>query len=159
MGKDKPLPIARQDDTQTEMIMTPNGSSAMMPVNRLTIRRWCNSALLLTLIALSLIVPFALLYWGIDQLGFGTVITRQGDRETDFIALLYFSMGTFFRIGYGDQVPTGWNYLLVGLKALSSFLLEVIFLAQVVMATAERYFLQQIRAYLEDFPSVNLRRY
>lgn len=131
----------------------------MMPVSRLTIRRWCNYILLLTLIALSLIVLFALLYRAIDQFGFGTVITRQGDRETDFLALLYFSMGTFFRIGYGDQVPTGWNYLLVGLEALSSFLLEMIFLAQVVTAAAERYFLQQLRAHLEDFPSAGLRRY
>lgn len=40
-----------------------------------------------------------------------------------------FIMGTFFHIGYGDQVPTDWSCPLVGLEALSSFLLEMVFLA------------------------------
>lgn len=53
----------------------------------------------------------------------------------------------------------GWNYPLVVLEALSSFLLEMIFLAQVVTVTAERYFLQQLREHLEDFPSICLRRH
>jgi hypothetical protein len=87
------------------------------------------------------------------------VLTRQETGEADFLSLLYFSMGTFFRIGYGDQVPTGWNCLLVGLEALSSFLLELIFLAQVVTSTLERFILRRLREELEGFPSVSSHRY
>lgn len=102
---------------------------------------------------------FALLYMGIDRLSWGMVLTRQETREVDFLSLLYFSMGTFFRIGYGDQVPTGWSCLLVGLEALSSYLLELIFLAQVVTATLERFISQRLREKLEDFPSLSSHRY
>ena len=128
-------------------------------MNRLTTRRWCNYAVLLTSICLGLIVLFALLYMGIDRLSWGMVLTRQETREVDFLSLLYFSMGTFLRIGYGDQVPTGWSCLLVGLEALSSYLLELIFLAQVVTATLERFISQRLREKLEDFPSLSSHRY
>jgi hypothetical protein len=114
---------------------------------------------LLTLISLGLIVLFALLYMGVNQMDTGMVLTRQETRETDFLSLLYFSMGTFFRIGYGDQVPTGWNCLLVGVEALSSFLLELIFIAQVVTTASERFISQRLREDLEDLPTFSSHRY
>jgi hypothetical protein len=128
-------------------------------MNRLTLPRWCNYVALLTLISLGLIVLFALLYMGVNQMDTGMVLTRQETRETDFLSLLYFSMGTFFRIGYGDQVPTGWNCLLVGVEALSSFLLELIFIAQVVTTASERFISQRLREDLEDLPTFSSHRY
>lgn len=128
-------------------------------MNRLTIRRWCNYAAAIASICLGIIVVFALLYMGIDQLSWGMVLTRQETREADFLSLLYFSMGTFFRIGYGDQIPVGWNCLLVGLEALSSYLLELIFLAQVVTATLERFISWQLKEELENISVVSSRRY
>ncbi|MEP0885647.1 ion channel [Trichocoleus sp. ST-U3] len=128
-------------------------------MNRLTIPRWCNSVVLLTLISLGIIVLFALLYLGVNQIGGGMVLTRQETREADFLSLLYFSMGTFFRIGYGDQVPTGWNCFLVGVEALSSFLLELLFIAQMVTTASERFISRRLREELEELPTFTSHRY
>jgi len=128
-------------------------------MNGLTIPCWCNYVVLLTLISLGLIVLFALLYMGVNQIGGGMVLTRQETREADFLSLLYFSMGTFFRIGYGDQVPTGWNCFLVGVEALSSFLLELLFIAQMVTTASERFISRRLREKLEELPTFSSHRY
>jgi hypothetical protein len=118
-------------------------------MNRLN-NRWIYYTGILSLFSIGLIILFALQYWAIDQLGWGTIETDKGIRETSFLKLLYFSMGTFFRIGYGDQIPTGWNYLIVGLEALSSYILGLLFLAQVMISATERILLRQFRTDLEQ---------
>ncbi|WP_322506329.1 hypothetical protein [Chroococcidiopsis cubana] len=42
---------------------------------------------------------------------------------------LYFSIETFFRIGYGTQVPLRAMWLAVTLEALSHFVVEILFVA------------------------------
>lgn len=128
-------------------------------MKRITLFSWFNYAAVLTLISLGLVALFTLLYMGVDQLGWGMVVTRQETREINFLALLYFSMGTYFRIGYGDQISTGLNCLLVGLEAMSSYLLGLIFLAQVTTAASERFLLRRLREELEGIPFNFSRRY
>ncbi|WP_164928831.1 potassium channel family protein [Gloeobacter violaceus] len=79
------------------------------------------------------------------------VLTRAGERERHFLDLLYFSTGTFFRIGYGDQVPTGWARLLVGLEAFCNFLLGLAFIAQLAPAAWQHLARLSLHNQLEGF--------
>lgn len=104
----------------------------------------------LLLICLGIIVFFAVCYWSIDILNWGWLLNRKGDREKEFLGMLYFSMGTFFRIGYGDQVPFGLNRWLVGLEAFSNYFVEVIFIARLIMNVLGKFISFSIRERLEN---------
>jgi hypothetical protein len=58
---------------------------------------------MLALWAAGLVVGFALLHWSL-----GTALSFTREAEGSFTAYLYFSGTTFFTLGYGDMVPTGW---------------------------------------------------
>ena len=58
---------------------------------------------MLSLWATGLIVGFALLHWSL-----GTPLSFARQSEDSFTAYLYFSGTTFFTLGYGDMVPSGW---------------------------------------------------
>jgi hypothetical protein len=103
----------------------------------------------LLLICLGIIFFFAVCYWSIDTINWGWLLNRNGDREKEFLAMLYFSMGTFFRIGYGDQVPIGLSRWIVGLEAFSNYLIEVIFIARLVTSILGKFISFSIRERLE----------
>jgi Ion channel len=92
---------------------------------------------------------FTLLYMGFDALRWGTVVSRSGTSETSFADLLYFSMGTFFRIGYGDQVPVGWCRLLTACEAFANFAIGVMFMAHLVLGVQEQLIANRVRERLE----------
>ncbi|UFP95878.1 potassium channel family protein [Gloeobacter morelensis] len=114
-------------------------------------RVWRLYLLQLALLSAGVIVVFALLYQSFDALGWGAVHNRAGERERHFLDLLYFSTGTFFRIGYGDQVPVGWARLLVGLEAFCNFLLGLAFIAQLAPAAWQHLAQINLRNQLEGF--------
>jgi len=53
------------------------------------------------------VLIFALAYWSLDALDLGGVPEQKGEGVAGFLPLLYFSVETFFRIGYGIQTPVG----------------------------------------------------
>jgi hypothetical protein len=99
---------------------------------RATKSRWFSALLQLMLISLGLILLFALVFWGMDLLNWGILQDRSGQRAAGFLPFLYFSVETFFRIGYGTQTPVGAMWAIVTLEALSHFLIEVVFIAHLV---------------------------
>ncbi|MBD2103073.1 two pore domain potassium channel family protein [Leptolyngbya sp. FACHB-261] len=104
----------------------------------------------IALISLAIVIGFAFCYWLAEHLDWGHVLTREGKRETAFAELLYFSMGTFFRIGYGDQVPTDLSRWIVGLEALCNFLVTLVYIAQLVADSMERSIVNKTRERLEN---------
>ncbi|WP_106544342.1 ion channel [Chroococcidiopsis sp. CCALA 051] len=91
--------------------------------------RWGSAVLQLVLLSFGLTILFALVYWGIDGLNWGLLQDREGKRAVRFLPFLYFSIETFFRIGYGTQVPLGAMWIAVTLEALSHFVVEILFIA------------------------------
>ena len=89
-----------------------------------------NSAIVqLICLSLGLVILFAIAYWSIDGMNWGMLQDRQGSRVFGFLPFLYFSIETFFRIGYGTQIPLGAMWIAVTLEALSHFVVEVLFIA------------------------------
>lgn len=91
--------------------------------------RWGSAVLQLVLLSFGLTILFALVYWGIDGLNWGLLQDREGKRAVRFLPFLDFSIETFFRIGYGTQVPLGAMWIAVTLEALSHFVVEILFIA------------------------------
>lgn len=91
--------------------------------------RWGSAVLQLVLLSFGLTILFALVYWGIDGLNWGLLQDREGKRAVRFLPFLDFSIETFFRIGYGTQVPLGAMWIAVTLEALSHFVVEILFVA------------------------------
>ena len=91
--------------------------------------RWGSAVLQLVLLSFGLMILFALVYWGIDGLNWGLLQDREGKRAVRFFPFLYFRIETFFRIGYGTQVPLGAMWIAVTLEALSHFVVEILFVA------------------------------
>lgn len=104
----------------------------------------------LLLICLGIIFFFAVCYWSIDTLNWGWLLNREGQRENEFLGMLYFSMGTFFRIGYGDQIPVGLSRLFTGIEAFANYLVEVIFISRLVIDILEKFITFSIRERLEN---------
>lgn len=100
-----------------------------MVIDRTTKSRWRLKILQLTLISLGLIVLFAAAYWAMDALSWGTLQDQNGERAAGFLPFLYFSAETFFRIGYGTQIPVGAMWGIVTLEALTHFVVEIVFIA------------------------------
>ncbi len=111
--------------------------------------RWRIYLPLLLLICIEIIIFFAVVYWSIDSFNLGWLINREGHQEKEFWGMLYFSMGTFFRIGYGDQVPVGLSRWIVGLEAFSNYLIEVMFIARIVTSILGKFITFSIRERLE----------
>ncbi|MEG4961871.1 MULTISPECIES: hypothetical protein [unclassified Microcoleus] len=61
----------------------------------------------LTIVSLSVVLIFALAYCSLDALDLEGLQERNGERVAGFLPFLYFSVETFFRIGYGIQTPVG----------------------------------------------------
>jgi hypothetical protein len=101
-------------------------------------------------VSLGFIVFFAALYWAIDTLNWGWVLSREGNRADSFLSFLYFSMGTFFRIGYGDQVPVGLTQWIAGLEAMSNFAIEILIITEWVTAALEKSTFLHTRERLEN---------
>jgi hypothetical protein len=104
----------------------------------------------LVLICCAIIVFFTVCYWSINALNWGWILNRESQRENDFLGMLYFSMGTFFRIGYGDQVPVGLSRWFAGLEALSNYLVEVLFISRLIINMLEKFISFSIRQRLEN---------
>lgn len=104
-------------------------------------------------ISLGVIVFFAFLYWGVDSLNWGWVLDREGSRESSFFSFLYFSMGTFFRIGYGDQAPVDLFRWIAGLEAMSNFAIEIIIITELVKTALEKAISLGTRERLESLLS------
>lgn len=100
-----------------------------MALNDTIKSRWGSTILQLVLLSFGLIILFALVYWGMDGLNWGILQDREGKRAVKFLPFLYFSIETFFRIGYGTQVPLGAMWIGVTLEALSHFVIEILFVA------------------------------
>lgn len=128
-----------------------------MTLNRISVFSWQRPLAQVTLLSLGLIVIFALIYWGLDQADWGMIVDRSSHRQSDFLSFLYFSIGTFFRIGYGDQVPIGAAMWVVGLEALSHFLVQIAFIAHMVISTLDQVIWMLRRERLEDL--LNQRRF
>lgn len=120
-----------------------------MTINRTTKSRWFFTLLQLTAISLSLVVIFAIAYWSLDVLGWGGLEEENGERVSDFLTFLYFSVETFFRIGYGTQTPIGLSWVIVTLEAMSNFLLEVVFIANFATLGLYRLISSRDRTWLE----------
>lgn len=104
----------------------------------------------LALISFGLIVVFAVLYWSVDALNWGWLLNRSGEREQSFGDFLYFSMGTFFRIGYGDQIAFGVSRWLVGLEAFSNYCVEIMFIIHTISMALRKYIASKFREQLEQ---------
>lgn len=99
-----------------------------MAINDTIKPRRVSAILQLVLLSLGLIVLFAIAYWAMDKLNWGT-LQREAQRAVGFLPFLYFSIETFFRIGYGTQAPSGGMWVAVTLEALSHFIIEILFIA------------------------------
>jgi hypothetical protein len=84
-----------------------------------------------------------------DTLNWGQILNRQGHQETQFVDFLYFSIGTFFRIGYGDQIPIGVNRWIAGIEAFSNYAIEIVFMARLVTNFLSKFVMSSIRDRLE----------
>ena len=73
------------------------------------------------LACLGLVVFFAFWYWIADTCNWGQILNREGQWETQLSEFIYFSIGTFSRIGYGDQIPVGANRWIAGIEAFSNY--------------------------------------
>lgn len=98
---------------------------------------------------LELVVFFAFWYWMADTCNWGQILNREGHQETQFAEFLYFSIGTFFRIGYGDQIPVGVNRWLAGIEAFSNYAIEITFMARLVTNFLSEFVMSSIRDRLE----------
>jgi hypothetical protein len=72
-------------------------------------------------------------------LGWGELQNRYGEHVVDFLPFLYFSVETFFRIGYGTQTPVGLAWAIVAMEAMSHFLLEVVFIAHMAILGLHKF--------------------
>lgn len=105
----------------------------VMTIDRTVKSHWGLALLQLALLSLLLVVLFAVVYWGVDALNWGRLEHQNGDRAIGFLPFLFFSVETFFRIGYGNQSPVGAVWLIITLEALSHLLIEVVFIAHLVI--------------------------
>lgn len=121
-----------------------------MAINDALKSRWVSTILQLVLLSLGLIILFATLYWGMDGLNWGVLQDREGVRATGFLPFLFFSIETFFRIGYGTQVPLGAMWVAVTLEALSHFVIEILFIAHFATLGLDRLVSLSNRARLEN---------
>ncbi len=117
--------------------------------------RWVLSLLHLALLSLALVVLFAVVYWEVDALRWGTLQNQNGERAAGFLPFLFFSVETFFRIGYGSQIPSGVTWLVVTLEALSHLMIEVAFIAHLATLGLSKLILLSNRTQLEN----NLNRF
>jgi hypothetical protein len=122
----------------------------IMTIDRTSKSRWVLSLLQLVLLSLMLVVLFAVIYWGIDALSWGTLQNQSGERAAGFLPFLFFSIETFFRIGYGSQVPVGATWLVVTLEALSQLIVEVIFIAHLATLGLNKLVMLSDRTRLEN---------
>lgn len=111
--------------------------------------RWHIYLSQLLLVCLGLVVFFAFWYRLADFLNLGQILNREGLLETQLSEFLYFSMGTFFRIGYGDQIPVGINRWLAGLEAFSNYAIEIVFMARLLTNFLSKFVMSSIRDRLE----------
>jgi hypothetical protein len=98
---------------------------------------------------LGLVIFFAFWYWMANTCNWGQILNREGHQETQFAEFLYFSIGTFFRIGYGDQIPVGINRWIAGIEAFSNYAVEIIFMARLVTNFLSKFVMLSIRDRLE----------
>ncbi len=103
----------------------------------------------LFIVCLGLVVIFAFWYWMADTCNWGQTLNREGHQESQFTEFLYFSIGTFFRIGYGDQIPVGVNRWIAGIEAFSNYALEIVFMARLVTNFLSKFVMSSIRDRLE----------
>lgn len=122
----------------------------VMTINRTLKSRWGLAILQLALLCLALVVLFAVVYWGIDALNWGTLQNRSGERVVGFPSFLFFSVETFFRIGYGSQIPVGTTWLVVTLEALSHLIVEVVFIAHLAILGLNKIVMLSDRTRLEN---------
>lgn len=112
--------------------------------------RWHIYLSQLLFVCLGLVVFFAFGYWIADTKNWGQILNREGHRENQFFEFLYFSIGTFFRIGYGDQIPVGANRWLAGIEAFSNYAIEIVFMARLVTNFLGKFVMSNIRTRLES---------
>lgn len=111
--------------------------------------RWQTYLAQLSLVCTGVIILFAACYWSADILNWGWLLDQEGHRETHFLDFLYFSIGTFFRIGYADQVPVGSIRWLLGFEAFSNYLIEILFVAQLVTSLMDSFVSFRVRERLD----------
>lgn len=98
---------------------------------------------------LGLVLFFAFWYWIADTRNWGQILNLEARRETQFVEFLYFSIGTFFRIGYGDQIPVGVNRWIAGIEAFSNYVIEIVFMARLVTNFLSKFVMSNIKTRLE----------
>jgi hypothetical protein len=79
----------------------------------------------------------------------GQILNREGHRENQLSEFLYFSVGTFFRIGYDDQIPVGINRWIAGIEAFSNYAFEIIFMARLVTNFLSKFVMSSLLNRLE----------
>jgi hypothetical protein len=121
-----------------------------MTTDRTTKSSWLFTLVQLTIVSLSVVLIFALAYWSLDALDLGGLQERNGERVAGFLPFLYFSVETFFRIGYGIQTPVGLAWAIVTLEAMSHFLIEVVFIAHMATLGLHRLISLSDRTRLEN---------
>lgn len=112
--------------------------------------RWISALLQLVLLSLALVVLFAIAYWGVNALNWGWLQNQNGERAEGVLPFLFFSVETFFRIGYGNQAPMGATWLVITLEALSHLMIEVIFIAHLTISALNKLILLDDRTRLEN---------
>lgn len=121
-----------------------------MSLDRTTKSRRLSTLLQLTVISFVLVFIFAIAYWSLASLGLGGLQNRNGEHVVEFLPCLYFSVETFFRIGYGAQIPVGLAWAVVALEAMAHFLLEVVFIAHMAILGLHKLVSLSDRSRLED---------
>lgn len=121
-----------------------------MAIDRTAKSRWLFTLLQLTIISFSLILIFAIAYWSLNALKWGGLQAQNGEHAAGFLTFLYFSVETFFRIGYGTQTPVGLAWAIVTLEAMSHFLIEVVFIAHMATLGLHRLISLSDRTRLEN---------
>ncbi len=86
---------------------------------------------LLVLVYLTVMISFAVLYFGLEMLGNRVIVEDghyiSGEMPQFLIDILYFSAITLFSVGYGDLVPIGIGRPIAIIEAMFGYLLPAAF--------------------------------